>query len=416
MAKAINMPQVGQDLETAIITEWCVEENDKVNKGDIIAVVDSDKASFEVEAFESGTILKLLYKEGESATVFKPIAYIGEPGESVEDLLMMTPASEIEKQDVSEDETTSPEENLITRPGKILATPAVKRVARENQIDLKTILGSGPEGRIMKEDVFKEIERLKGQGKGETEEKDSEKLTRKEKVMPQEQITTEEGDKLIEFTRMRNAIARQLVASKQEIPHFYLFLDADVTDILQWRVEKNRDMEENLKISINDLLIYHVARNLKKFPEMNVHVSNSHLVIKQDINIGIAVSVEDGLIVPVLENADKKDLKAIHAESRDIIESARNGRLSVTAQSTFTISNLGMYSIEKFIPIINPPEGAILGVGKAIKKVVPGENHTTEVRDILALSLACDHRAIDGAIASRFLEALKAALEEAVLN
>lgn len=392
MAKPINMPQVGQDLETALISEWCIKENDLVEKGDIIAVVESDKASFEVEAFESGAILKLLYNEGDEAEVFKPIAYIGEPGEIINEAENDAALSEPESSSELSDSEV-PAEKIDKR---VLATPVVKRIAKEHNIDISSVTGSGPNGRILKEDILKIAE-------GDLT--DSPKNGKKASI-------SKDGDQRIEFSKMRQKIANRLVESKQQIPHFYLFVDVDVTELFLWRQENNKAGENENKISVNDILLMSVAKTLRKFPGMNAHVSQTHLTLKSEINIGIAVSVEDGLIVPALEKADEKDIETICKESREIVESAQKGMLKSNAPTTFTISNLGMYSVNKFLPIINPPEAAILGIGKAEKKVVPMASNSIGVRDMLTLTLACDHRAVDGALASQFLEELKNYLEE----
>ena len=399
MATPVNMPQVGQDIEKAIITEWCVEENDTVKKGDIIAVVDSDKASFEVEAFESGTILKLLYEEGESAKVFEPIAYIGAPGEIIKDIDSLAT-------DHSLGQSGKPTESLVQSEKtdnfqniKILATPAVKRVARENNINLSTIKGSAPKGRILKEDILKEVNRL-----------NEPQLSNP--VVDNLNDSIEKVPGRVSFSKMRQKIADRLVESKQQVPHFYLFMDIDVTDVLDWRKKKNETVDSDLKVSINDILILSVARALRKYPQMNIHVSQTYISQQKDINIGIAVSLEDGLIVPVVEKADKKGIEEISKESKELVRTARNGLMKPSTPGTFTISNLGMYSVDKFIPIINAPEGAILGVGKPVKKVIPLDSGSTEVRDMLTLTLASDHRAIDGALAAQFLEEIKRILEK----
>ncbi len=393
MVKPINMPQVGQDLETAIISEWCIEENDKVEKGDVIAVVESDKASFDVEAFDSGTILKLLFDEGDEAAVFKPIAYYGDPGDIVDEAPNTENSTGLISKSTDSQVEVNAQTETITKA--ILATPVVKRIAKEHNIDILSVSGSGPNGRILKEDILKFAE-IDLNGSQESNGVSS---------------CSQSGDQRIEYSKMRQKIANRLVESKQQIPHFYLFMDVDVTELILWRQEKNKVVDNGDKISINDILILAVAKTLKKFPQLNTHVSQSHLVLKSDINIGIAVSLEDGLIVPVLEHADEKEIEKISVESREIIESARKGKLKSNAQGTFTISNLGMYPINKFIPIINTPEAVILGVGKAEKKVVPTESAGFGVKDILTLTLACDHRAVDGALGSQFLEELKSCLE-----
>jgi pyruvate dehydrogenase E2 component (dihydrolipoamide acetyltransferase) len=454
MAKSINMPQVGQDVETAIITEWCVKENDTVEKGDIIAVVDSDKASFEVETFESGTILKLLYKEGEIAHVFKPIAIIGEPGEIIEDNM---PLAEKKAQSIREGSASRIKDKVpgVSSGNRILATPAVKRVAREHHINLADVNGSGPNGRILKEDLLAFIENA-SHGPGESitgkmdrpektidsgRTKDTEKnrdagktvdaagtktdtgttgdsgitgdigTTRDSGTITESGETSDDGYH-VKYTKMRQAIADRMLESKQHIPHFYLITDVDVTDLLIWRKAHNKDKNKADRITVNDLLVLAVAKSLRKHPQLNAHVSQTGMSQKKDIHLGIAVSVDGGLIVPVLEKADEKDVHTISRECRDLIEGAQQGKLKATAPGTFTISNLGMYAIDAFVPIINPPEAAILGIGKSEKKVLPLATGDLGVRDILTLTLACDHRAVDGTIGAQFLEELKNNLEK----
>ncbi|MCF6361594.1 MAG: 2-oxo acid dehydrogenase subunit E2, partial [Cyclobacteriaceae bacterium] len=296
MAKPINMPQVGQDLKTAIISEWCIKENDAVEKGDIIAVVESDKASFEVEAFESGTIIKLLFEEGDEAEVFKPIAYYGDPGETIDE------AQSIESSIITESEpSNNGKETQTEKISKgILATPVVKRIAKEHNIDILAVTGSGSNGRILKEDILKYAQGDSIDSQGNT----------------RESVGTKNGDQHIAFSKIRQKIASRLVESKQQIPHFYLFMDVDVTELLLWRQEKNKESKNDNKISVNDILIMSVAKTLRKFPQMNAHVSQTGLTIKSEINLGIAVSLEEGLIVPVLEHADGKEIEAISNESK----------------------------------------------------------------------------------------------------
>ncbi len=299
MAKPINMPVVGQDIETAVISEWCVKENDTINKGDIIAVVDSDKASFEVEAFESGTVLKLLYEVGDEAKVLEPIAYIGEAGEEFEEFNSESKKSDSELETVETKEVEKNVEQTKSTSGKIFATPVVKRMAKENNIDLGTVVGSGPNGRIVKEDILKIVE------SGSSENQDDNKSK-----------SVSSKDEIVIYSKMRQTIANRLVESKQNIPHFYLFLDVDVTNMLQWRQEKNNSLEKETKISVNDILVMSVSKALVKYPKMNVHVEKTQLTIKSEINIGVAVSVEDGLIVPVIEKADKKSITEISKVSK----------------------------------------------------------------------------------------------------
>jgi len=364
MARAINMPQVGQDIKTARIVQWHVKEGDAVNRGDIVATVESDKASFEVEAFEEGVILQLLYAEGDEAKVFDPIATIGEPGQQPE------------KTDAGQ------------QPETILASPVVRRMAGERNIPLHRVSGSGPGGRIIKKDLVAFI--------------DAQEVTGDQKKKGNG------PDQVIEFSRMRKRIAERLMASKQQIPHFYLFNDVDVTDLLSWRSKTSKDL--NTRVSVNDMIVKICAEVLQEYPRLNAHVDRDKLIVKKQINIGIAVSVEDGLLVPVIPDTDKKTITEIGEISRRNAENARRGILGNPAAGTFTVSNLGMYGINLFQGIINPPECAILSIGAIEKKVVPFE-HGIAVRDYVTLGLACDHRAVDGAYAASFMDSMKTSIQ-----
>jgi len=372
MAIAVNMPQIGQDINKGVIREWYVSEGDQVEEGDILATVESEKAAFEVEALESGTLIKILFEVGQEAEVFKPIAYIGVHGEQIPE------ASDIEssmdpaplKAD-SRDPSPVPDGNR-----KIFASPAVKRMAREHNISLDEIIGSGPEGRIISRDL---IPYLEGN-----------------------------GDQLIPFNAQRQSISRRLTLSKQNIPHFYLSRHINVSGMLSERKKYNDKHPD--KLSINDLILFAVAAYLREFPKLNAHVQDHQIILKRNINIGIAVIVEDGLLVPVIPDTDRKSLNEISHHAGDIIQKAQTGILKGSSAGTFTITNLGMYGINEFQAIINPPESAILSVGNVEKRAVP-DGKGVQFADYMTFGLACDHRVIDGAYGARFLALLAEKLE-----
>ncbi len=388
MAKSIILPQVGQDLETAVIVEWHVKEGDHIQKGDIVAIVESDKAIFEVEAFESGTILKLLYEEGDEGKVLQPIALIGEPEEKLEngkdeDIAPIPIERDIQEKPANK--KTEPTAGL-----KQFSTPSARRIAREYNVDLSSIRGSGPAGRILKKDVLAFVESHK---------EEPVKIADAPYGQPSEQ------DQEILFSKMRQGIADRLVQSKQTIPHFYLFMDVDMTAALAWRAAHNRNSE--IKITVNDLIVKGVARALEKFPRMNAHVASDRLIVRKDVNVGMAVTLSDGLVVPVIQNADRKNIYEISTTVRENATKAKTGVMKAPAPATFTVSNLGMYDIDSFLPIINPPECAILGVGNVKKQFIPLQDHSITVREMMKLSLACDHRAVDGTYAAQFLKAVR---------
>ena len=376
MATAVIMPQVGQDIETATIVDWLKKENDPIQKGDVIAIVESDKATFDVEAYESGVLLKILYKEGDEVRVLTPIAYIGQAGEKV--VTDAVPA-DIPSAPAADNIAPSMAEPKGEHRGPV-ASPSAKRLARENGIDLKALSGTGPGGRITKEDVMNAAESTIGT----------------------------EADEVIPFSPMRAKIAERLTHSKQTIPHFILFADIDMTEANNRRKQFNKS--QGIKITVTDMIVKAVASTLCEFPNMNAHVAHDKIILKKAVNVGVAVSVTDGLAVPVIAEANTKTLIQISQESRKSTEAIRKGKLLSNAIGTFTVSNLGMHAVDKFIPIINPPECAILALGQAVEKPAV-VNGAICVRHIMTATLTCDHRAVDGAAAARFLETIKHHLE-----
>jgi len=412
MATPINMPQVGQDIETAIVTEWKVKEGDILNVGDVVALVESDKAVFEVETFEAGILLKIVVKEGEEGKVFAPIAYVGPKGEEGE----KNATSEGGGTEKGERKTEKGERTTFRVPPstrRVFASPSARRLALQYDVDLGTLKGTGPNDRIIKSDILKAVESADiEQQIGEPESQSSKKYPVSRIPHPASNTTESNennSDQIIPFTKIRQSIADRMTRSATTIPHFYLSIDVDMTAALAWR--KAFNLTSEVKISVNDLIIRAVAQILARYPRMNAHAEVDKLIVKNEINIGVAVSVEDGLIVPVIPRADRKSLQEISLAAKDIAEQAKNGLMKPTNPGTFTISNLGMYGIDQFWPIINPPEAAILGVGTTTKKMHSGPGNSFAPRDILKLTLACDHRAINGAYGAEFLCSIKNVLE-----
>lgn len=427
MTTAINMPQVGQDIEFAKIIEWHVSEGDEVKEGDILATVESDKASFEVEIPEAGTVLQLLFKEGDEATVLKPIAYIGQKDEIFLDEKEKIP-SPVGKNETKDKNSSVNEDD--SKPKGLFSSPSARRIAKERNVDLSGIKGSGPNIRIVKKDVEAYIELKKSEKKISpvakiiTEEAgiilDSiqgtglgGRVMKKDvvsSISPIKSAILKEipGDQVVLFLKARKRTAERLCFSKLTIPHYYIFSEVDVTKTLKWRKTTNTNL--GIKISVNDIIIKSTAEALKKFPEMNSWVDDEKMLLKPEINIGIAVSTPTGLLVPVIPDADRLNLIEINNQSRKNTEDARQGIIHMDKPGTFTVSNLGMYGISRFLPIINPPECAILSVGAVEKKVVPKDGEIIII-DSLTLGLACDHRAVDGAKASEFLICIKEIIE-----
>ena len=380
----INMPQVGQDIPAGTIVQWLKKENDSVEKGEVVLTVESEKAVFDVEAEESGVLLKILHDEGAEVEILKPVGYIGQPGDVPEEPGRETEAVEPVKAQSGEE--VKPEKN--NQSGKIFISPAARRRAREDNIDISEIKGSGPDNRIIARDVSVII--------------DSSSQT--------EQVSQGlEEDTVIAFGKMRKVIAKRLTMSKQTIPHFYVSVDVDVTDLFKWRKRVNSEGE--LKITITDLIIKAAATALSEYRGLNAHVDATKTILRKDINIGVAVAAEDGLLVPVVSGADRKNLREISEISKSNAEAARKGSVNNKNNGTFTITSLGMYSVKDFLPIINPPECGILAVSTAQKRVVALADDTIGIRSVMSLTLACDHRAVDGVYASKFLNNVKDYLE-----
>jgi len=383
------MPQIGQDVVTGVITSWYKKVGDPVKSGEVIATVEGDKAAFDIEADASGVLLQIVIAEGQEGSVLEPIGYIGEPGEvpPVDSSSALQPAA------ISSDAAEPIEPGEPKRRGGLFASPSARRTAQNMGVDLQDLKGSGPGGRIVKNDVLAAAKKMG--------------TARVSETVPAVEAPTGGSmaeDSVIPFTRMRRTIAERLTLSSTTIPHFYLFQDIDMEEPLQWREQFNR--ENSTHFTTTAMAVLAAALTLREFPRLNAHVDNNQLVAKARINIGVATATEEGLLVPVIPDADTKDEKALSLEIQTRTGEARQGRLDASVTSSFTVTSLGMYDTQIFLPIIKPPEAAILGVGAAVPRPV-AVNGLLGVHRVMTVVLACDHRAIDGAEAARFLSSLK---------
>ena len=379
MTKTIIMPKYGLQQDNGTVVEWRVKEGDHVNKGDILLDLETDKALFEYESPESGYVRKLVAQNGEEVPVLSVIAIItDEADEAIEDL---TPAStDSPTEETRQITDTAEREPALEAPTqRIKRSPAARRRARELNIDLANIAGTGPGGRIVLADV---------------------------------ELAASAAPSSTTLSRMRQAIGRTMAYSKSTIPHFYVATEIDMTDAETWR--KNLAETDAIKLSVTDLFVKAAADALTQYPALNTSLDGDTAVIVHDtVNIGLAVGTDDGLVVPVIPNADQAFLTDLADERGQRVEEARQGKLRGDASATFTISNLGMYGITSFTAIVNPPEAAILAVGAAIARVVPiGDTMTIAVRQIAEVTLSADHRLVDGVVAAQFLQALKQNLED----
>lgn len=400
----VNMPVVGQDIPTGIIKEWLKKEGDSVSREEIIVTVESEKATFDVEATADGVLLKILRQEEEEVEVLTPIAYIGEEGESFESGIANEEHSKVKEPIPEKSPEDVFEKNLTTGINRRYVSPLAKKIAEKEGIDLDSVKGTGPSGRIIKRNVLDAIEN-----------KNSEKNVGK--ALPQTfvhqpglNLLLSEGEKDVQFGRISQLIADKLVLSKQTIPHFYLFIDVEMDKALARKEQISA--ESKAKVTITDLVVCAVSKAIGEFPRMNSHVYSNKYVLFKDINIGLAVSSEDGLRVPVIANSDKADLVELSAQTKKLAADARIGKIDLNMKAGLTITTLGMYGINQFLPIINPPESAILAVGKSSPKVVT-DGVNISIKNSMAITLACDHRLIDGAYAANFLGRVKELLEQA---
>lgn len=413
MAEPVLMPQVGQDIKTARIIDWLKKENQEVQKGEVIAVVESDKAAFDVEAYTAGVLLKILHAEGQEVEVLTPIAYIGQPGEKIQDAGQTTEAKGQGAQAVT------PESAIRHPPSavedRLAASPSARRLAKEKGVDLATVAGTGPGGRITKEDILAAArnvsvtteEEAVGWGLPHRSPPSDSPVGQAPPYALENPLAPPE-DTVLVFTPMRARIAERLTRSKQTIPHFYLALDVDMSEAMKWRQQFNESRQT--KVTVTDMIVQAVATALPQYARLNAHVEADRIILKRAVNIGVAVSVDEGLIVPVVADADRKTILEISAVARENAEAARAGRLKPQALGSFTVTNLGMFGVETFVPVINPPEAAILAVGAVTRRpAVVGDRIVP--RDRTTMVLACDHRAVDGTYAARFLETVKKHLE-----
>ena len=379
MTKTIIMPKYGLQQDNGTVVEWRVKEGDHVNKGDILLDLETDKALFEYESPESGYVRKLVAQNGEEVPVLSVIAIItDEADEAIEDQAPASTDSPTEETRQISD-TAEREPALEASTQRIKRSPAARHRARELNIDLANIAGTGPGGRIVLADV---------------------------------ELAASAAPSSTTLSRMRQAIARTMAYSKSTIPHFYVATEIDMTDAEIWR--KNLAETDAIKLSVTDLFVKAAADALTQYPVLNASLDGDTAVIVHDtVDIGLAVGTDDGLVVPVIPNADRAFLTDLADERGQRVEEARQGKMRGDASATFTISNLGMYGITSFTAIVNPPEAAILAVGAAIARVVPiGDTMTIAVRQIAEVTLSADHRLVDGVVAAQFLQALKQNLED----
>lgn len=413
MADVIRMPRMSDTMEEGVIVAWLKNVGDAVEPGDVLAEVETDKATMELESFQEGVLLHIGVKEG-SVPVDAIIAVIGEEGEDFQDLLKESATSPESKN--KEEKATSAKTEKNTAPAvsadshdsstdKIKASPLAKKIASASGLNLGSISGSGPEGRIVRRDV----EGASHSEANSISHTTSSSATGAIKGYISGETTT------IPVTQMRKTIARRLGESKFGAPHFYLTVEINMNKAVEAR--NMLKTQTDAKVSFNDLVIKSSALALKKHPMINSSWLGDSIRINGDINIGVAVAVEDGLLVPVIKHADQKSLSTISSEVRELAGKAKEKKLSMEEMSgnTFSISNLGMFGIDEFTAIINPPDSCILAIGTIRKTPIFDEKGNVIEGNLMRVTLSCDHRVVDGATAALFLDTLKKNLENPLM-
>lgn len=415
--EVIKMPRLSDTMEEGTVASWLKKVGDTIEEGDILAEIETDKATMEFESFYSGKLLHIGIQEGESAPVDEVLAVIGPEGTDVEAVLNSggaSPSASVEEK--SEAATPKVEEKteqkFVTNDGqRIFASPLAKKMAADKGIDLGTVSGSGDNGRIVKKD----IENYSPAQQSATVSAPAQDVTASNAVAatPINLPVGEEGSEEVKNSQMRKTIAKRLSESKFTAPHYYLTIEVDMDNAWASRLQIN-DLPDT-KVSFNDMVVKACANALKKHPQVNTTWQGDTTKYNHHVHIGVAVAVDDGLVVPVLKFTDQMSLTQIGASVKDLAGRARNKKLTPAEMdgSTFTVSNLGMFGIVEFTSIINQPNSAILSVGAIVEKPVVRKGEIV-VGKTMKVTLACDHRTVDGATGSQFLLTLKAYLENPV--
>ena len=432
MATQVVMPKLSPTMEEGQLARWLKKEGDKVSMGEPLAEIDTDKATMEMQALSNGVLRKILIKEGESAPLGQPIAIIGEADEDISDLLKTasaakppepaaaseklpesdaTPAGEVTPEDETPEPSVSAEgkkpQESAAPSGRLLISPIAARMAAEAGIDLKSLRGSGPGGRIVKSDVeAARTQKPAAPGRKVT----APALTVPRTAQPGT-VYGPSGYRDEPLSEMRRTIARRLVTSLGPIPHFFLTSEIDMERAADMRRSIN-ELYPDAKVSINDLIIKVAAVTLIQHPSVNASFQDKTVRFYEHADVGVAVATENGLITPIVRAAELKSLIDIAGEVRELADRARARKLKPEEYTgaTFSISNLGMFGIEEFTAVINPPEGAILAVGAMAPKPVAKENQIA-IRQTMRVTMSCDHRVIDGAVGAKFLQTFKQIME-----
>ncbi|BCL81083.1 dihydrolipoamide acetyltransferase component of pyruvate dehydrogenase complex [Ktedonobacteria bacterium brp13] len=428
----VNMPRLSDTMQEGTITRWLKKPGDEIKKGEVVAEVETDKANMEIESFSNGILEQILVAEGETAPIGQPIAILG-TGANVKSSQAAAPeAPEAQRAPVP---ATSATFSSLSQSGVVASngnghgnengstmikiSPLARRMAEEHAIDLNVLKGSGPAGRIVRDDIEDYLEQRTLQPAVAQSVAQVAQVTpvalpvAAVASQPSVQPAVAEDDEVRTLSTMQKTIARRLTESKSTVPHFYIGNDIDMTDILAMRQQLNANAGEGgVKVSVNDLIVKACALALEKFPEANGSYRDGQFILHKQVNVGIAVDIPSGLVVPVIRDANIKGLRTLARDAKALIAKAQAGKLTPTDLDggTFSISNLGMMDVSDFIAVINPPQAAILAVAATRKTFVPVDGQPV-IRDIMHVTLSADHRILYGATVARFLQEVKRLLQ-----
>jgi pyruvate dehydrogenase E2 component (dihydrolipoamide acetyltransferase) len=431
VAIEVTMPQMGADMTEGTIVKWFKAVGDTVTRGEMLAEIETDKANVELEAFESGTLLKLIANEGEVVPVGEVIALLGEPNEAPTDVERKPPAMTPAKREIEAEvraagaaPAQAPAATTVSAPrapvtagenGRVRISPVARKIAVDAGYDFAAVKGTGPDGRILRKDIEAAIAAGPGPKPAATPEasnvavpSDAEPAPRPATApRPAAASAPTEG-----LSKMRQAIARRMAQSKTTAPHYYLTVDIDMTPALEFRSQINANATDAQKVSINDLIVKACAIAIERHPKFNAEFHDTGLTMHERINVCIGIAMDDGLIAPAVLDCQAKSLGRIAIETKDLIARAKSGHLKADEYSdgTFTITNLGAYGVETLIGIINPPQAAILGVGSVMPKPVVKDNAVV-IRQVMKVALSADHRVTDGAEGAVFIKEIQNLLE-----
>jgi len=432
------MPKFGQMVEESTIVKWRMKEGDSIKRGDVLFEIETDKATMEVESFLDGTLLKIIAKEGDTVPVQTPVAFMGNPGDIIPDVKISpkaTPAAKeartsapvstqraaMEPAPMAGSPAPAPVQQAAQAPAMFRISPRAKKLASKKVIDPAAIKGTGPEGRIVEKDVLAYLDaagydKLRISPAAKTlAAKNGIDILRVHGTGDCGRIMAGDVERAIAekpapMSKMRQVIAQRLTQSFTSTPHFYTTVEVDMTDLLAFRM---RLKEEGHPYTVTDFIMQALIATLSEFKDVNSTTDGKSIWWHSKVHLGLAVSLEKGLVVPVIRDADDLSVRELHDRAADLAARARDGKLAPDEMSgsTFTLSNMGMLNVENFGAIINPGEGAILAVATTMKKPAVKDDRIV-IRSLMKLTLSADHRLIDGAVGARFVNAIKTKLED----